>query len=149
MLCRAVVTLVTVPDSIAEPIAGERAHTWQRPTGATNDPWAWLRNRDDAIAYLEAENAYTDAWFAPLNGLVDTIFHEIKNRTQETDEAVPVKMGPWWYTTRTVEGSSYSIHCRGVSRATATDAVLLDENIEAGDNAYFSPGVFEVSPDNI
>ena len=148
MLCRAVVTLVTVPDPIAEPVAGERAHTWQRPTGATNDPWAWLRNRDDAIAYLEAENAYTDAWFAPLNGLVDTIFHEIKNRTQETDEAVPVKMGPWWYTTRTVEGSSYSIHCRGASRATATDAVLLDENIEAGDHEYFSLGVFEVSPDH-
>ena len=148
MLCRAVVTLVTVPDSIAEPIAGERAHTWQRPTGATNDPWAWLRNRDDAIAYLEAENAYTDAWFAPLNGLVDTIFHEIKNRTQETDEVVPVKMGPWWYTTRTVEGSSYSIHCRGASRATATEAVLLDENIEAGDHEYFSLGVFEVSPDH-
>ncbi len=49
--------------SVSEPLAQHVAHTWQRPSGPFDDPFAWLRDRDDpaTIAYLEAENAYADA----------------------------------------------------------------------------------------
>src|SRR4051794_1215975 len=55
---------------VQDPVAAQRPHTWNRPTGAVEDPWAWLRDRDDpaTIAYLEAENEYCDAWFAARAG---------------------------------------------------------------------------------
>jgi oligopeptidase B len=112
------------------------------------DPWAWLRDRDDpdTVAYLEAENRYSDAWFAEHRRLVDTLFGEIKTRVQETDLSAPVRKDQWWYVTRTEEGASYAIHCRGASAETATGQVLLDENVEAGDHEYFSVSAFDVSP---
>ena len=60
--------------------------------------------RPDTIAYLEAENAYADAWFAAHGDLVETMFQEIKSRVQETDLSVPVRTDGWWYSTRTDEG---------------------------------------------
>jgi oligopeptidase B len=139
------VTLVTVN----QPVAKQVPHVWHRPTGDAVDPWAWLRDRDDpdTIAYLEAENAHADAWFAPHTALTQTLFDELKSRVQETDVAVPVRKGEWWYTSRTEEGASYPIHCRGTSRETATEVVLIDENLEAQGHDYFSLGIFDVSPD--
>jgi oligopeptidase B len=131
------------------PVAKQVPHTWSRPTGDVDDPWAWLRDRDDpdTIAYLEAENAYADAWFAQREALTQQIFDEIKSRVQETDESVPTRKGQWWYVGRTVEGLSYGIHCRGTSRETATEHVLLDENVEADGHEFFSLGLLETNPD--
>ena len=64
----------------------------------------------------------------------------------------------YWYYARTVEGSEYPIYCR-VSGGRPGDAtrtprqeivgeeVLLDGNVEAGDQEFFSIGAFSVSPD--
>lgn len=136
--------------ALVAPVAKQVPHTWERPTGDADDPWAWLRDRDDpdTVGYLEAENDYAAAWLAPHDELVQTLFEEIKSRVQETDAAVPVRKGPWWYTARTVEGLDYPIHCRGISRETADAQVLLDENVEAAGHDYFSLGLFDVSPDH-
>ncbi|MEY2444999.1 MAG: oligopeptidase [Ilumatobacteraceae bacterium] len=133
-----------------QPVAKQIEHHWDRPTGRDSDPWAWLRNRDDpdTIAYLDAENEYSAAWFAERDDLVETIFGEIKSRIQETDVAAPVKDGPWWYTSRTEEGRDYPIHCRGRSAADATSDVLLDENLEAEGKDFFSVDAFDVSRDH-
>ncbi len=132
------------------PVAKQIPFEWQRPTGAASDPWAWLRNREDpdTIAYLEAENRYADEFFATHSTFVETVFEEIKSRVLETDLEAPVRKDTWWYSSRTEEGKSYPIHCRGASRETATDSVLLDENIEADGHEYFSLGAFAVSPDH-
>jgi oligopeptidase B len=132
------------------PIAARRTHEWNRPTGTVADPWAWLFDREDpdTIAYLDAENAFTDAWFAERGDMVETIFQEIKSRVQETDVSAPVQHGGWWYVNRTEEGSSYSIHCRGRSQQTATDHVILDENVEAAGYDYFAVGSTELSHDH-
>ena len=144
-----------VPDEstapvLSPPIAKQVPHTWSRPTGDVADPWAWLRDRDDpdTVAYLGAENAYAQAWLASHEQTVQTVFDEIKSRVQETDVAVPVRKGDWWYTARTVEGLDYAIHCRGTSRDTAGEFVLLDENVEAAGLDYFSLGLFEIRPDH-
>jgi oligopeptidase B len=126
------------------------------------DEYAWLTEKDDpdTIAYLTAENAYTEARTVDQAALRETIFDEIKARTQETDLSVPVRKGGYWYYTRTVEGQQYAIHCR---RAVAPDErvppstedgsplegeeVLLDGNIEAGSSEFFALGTFDVSPD--
>ena len=103
------------PAARSPPVAPTKPHTWERPTGPAEDPYAWLRDREDpdTIAYLEAENAYAAAFFDQHGDLVEKLFEEIKSRVQETDESVPVRHGPWWYVTRTIEGQSYPVFCRG------------------------------------
>jgi oligopeptidase B len=115
------------------------------------DEWYWLRERDnpEVLTYLEAENAYADAWLGGVAPLRDRIFEEIKGRIQETDESAPVPLGPWEYVSRTVEGSQYAMHCRrprGGDAATTT--VVLDENVLATGHDYFALGGFEVAPDH-
>lgn len=130
------------------------------------DEYAWLADRENpqTIAYLEAENAYTQAATEHLAPLRDTLFNEIRSRTQETDLSVPTRMGDYWYYTRTQEGKQYGIHCRQpvrpgevdppsvdpVGDGQATDPaeeVLLDDNLLAEGNEFFALGTFDVSPD--
>jgi oligopeptidase B len=123
------------------------------------DEYAWLTNKDDpqTIAYLEAENAWTAKATAHLTGLQDTVFTEIKSRTQETDLSVPSRKGGYWYYTRTVEGKQYGIQCRVAVQPGEIDPpmaedkpgeeVLLDGNALAEDKKFFALGTFDVSPD--
>jgi oligopeptidase B len=126
------------------------------------DEYAWLSDSGDpeTIAYLEAENAYTEAATAGQAKLRDAIFGEIKGRTQETDLSVPTRKGGWWYYTRTVEGMQYPVHCRRAVRPDDAgppvsddgqpldgEQVLLDGNELAGDGEFFSMGAYDVSPD--
>ena len=96
--------------AVAKQVPTERTHHGDTVT----DPYAWLADPKDpeVIAYLEAENAYTEALTAGLADLRSAVFDEIKARTQETDLSVPVRKGNWWRYSRTVEGQQYSIHCR-------------------------------------
>jgi oligopeptidase B len=121
------------------------------------DPYGWLRDRDtdpDVVAYLEAENAYTEAVMAPTADLQERLFGEIRSRIQETDLSVPSRRGPWWYYSRTVEGHQYGISCRrpaaagGAYDESASEQVLLDENVEAEGHDFYATGVFDISPDH-
>ena len=126
------------------------------------DEYAWLAAKDDpdTIAYLQAENAYTEAATAGLASLRDQIFAEIKARTQESDLSVPVRKGGWWHYSRTVEGEQYAVHCRrGVrpgevippisadGRPLDGEEVLLDGNELAAGHDFFAIGTFRPSPD--
>ena len=140
-----------VPPAATPPTA-KRVPVERRLHGETVvDEYAWLRDRDDpeVIAYLEAENAYLREVLAPTSDLRQTVFDEIKARTQETDLTVPVRKGPWWYYGRTVEGLQYAIRCRRAGEEDAsTEQVLVDFNEVAGDSPYLDVGAFEVSPDH-
>jgi len=126
------------------------------------DEYAWLAAKDDpdTIAYLKAENAFTEEVTAPLAGLRETVFTEIRNRTQETDLSVPVRKGGWWYYSRMVEGQQYGIHCRVAADPAVTDPpstvdgtappgeqILLDGNELARGHEFFALGTFDISPD--
>lgn len=127
------------------------------------DNYEWLRDKDDAevIAYLEAENAYTEQETAGLAELRGQIFDEIKSRTQETDLSVPTRMGNWWYYSRTLEGKSYGLQCRcpvdspdnwtpptlSADTEIAGEQILLDSNLEAEGHDFFSLGAFSISQD--
>ena len=126
------------------------------------DEFAWLADKEnpETIAYLEAENSYTQALTAGQAGLRATIFDEIKARTKETDLSVPSRKGGWWYYGRTEEGKQYSVRCRRAvlpsdSRPPMNEdggpledeEILLDLNQIAGDSQFFSLGTFDISPD--
>lgn len=140
----------TAPPSATIPVAPRKTHTWDRPTGPVDDPYAWLRDREDpdTIAYLTAENVVADEFFAQRTELVETIFGEIRRRVQETDDSVPVRHGPWWYVSRTVEGLAYPVFCRGASLESATEHVILDCNAEAEGHDFFDVHAVEPSPDH-
>ncbi len=144
------------------PVAPRRATVLRTHGDERVDDWYWLRDRDDpeVRAYLEAENAYTQAVMAHTSPLQEQLFEEIKSRVQETDTSAPVRKGPYEYFTRTIEGSQYGIHCRrpagtpGLPDAFAEpgtpsgEEVLLDENTLAEGHDYFALGGFSVSPDH-
>lgn len=131
-----------------------RPHVWHRPTGDVEDPFAWLRDRDDpaTVDYLESENAHADEWFAERSDLLDAVYGEIRSRVQETDLSPPVHHHGWWYVTRTEDGLAYPIHTRARTESDASDAnrstTMLDQNLEAAGHDYFDLGVFEMSPDH-
>ncbi|HET6192343.1 MAG TPA: S9 family peptidase, partial [Trebonia sp.] len=143
---------------VAKQVPTERTYHGDTVT----DPYAWLADPKDpeVIAYLEAENGYTEALTAGLGDLRSAVFDEIRARTQETDLSVPVRKGNWWRYTRTVEGQQYSIQCRRLVRDGEVtppmpedgkplddEEVLLDGNELAEGKAFFSLGAFSVSPD--
>ncbi|WP_305093909.1 S9 family peptidase [Prescottella sp. R16] len=127
------------------------------------DPYEWLRDKEnpEVVAYLEAENAYTEQQLEHLESLREKIFQEIKSRTQETDMSVPTRLGEWWYYSRTVEGKQYGVHCRcpiadpddwtppdlSADAAIAGEQVLLDGNSEAEGHEFFALGAYSISLD--
>ncbi len=153
----AAVTTEIAPPA-AKRVPSERTHHGDTVV----DEYAWLAAKDDpeTIAYLTAENDYTDARTAHLAELRADLFEETRRRTQETDLSVPTRKGGHWYYTRTVEGQQYGVQCRRAVRDGETDPpvstdgapldgeeVLLDGNLLAEGHDFFSLGAFDVSPD--
>ncbi|HXY26894.1 MAG TPA: hypothetical protein VEH82_01265, partial [Acidimicrobiales bacterium] len=146
---------------VAPPSAPRRPHVISAHGDDREDPWFWLRERDDpeVLAYLEAENAYTDQVTARLGPLRSALFEEMKARIKETDMSVPARRGPWWYYTRTEEGKDYAIHCRRPARGRdelppagepgGEEQILLDENQLAQGSEYFALGGATVSHDHL
>jgi oligopeptidase B len=139
---------MTSPSS--PPQAPRRPHVLSLHGDERVDDWYWLRERDDpeVIAYLEAENAYTDAVTARTGALQEQLYKEIRARIQETDESAPVPHGGYWYLHRTVEGLQYPIHVRRTETPDGREQVLLDENELAEGQDYFRLGVLGTSPDH-
>jgi oligopeptidase B len=153
----------TTEPAVATPPAAQRIPVERTHHGdAVIDEYAWLADKEnpETIAFLEAENAYTETMTAATGALRTAIFDEIKARTQETDLSVPTRKGGWWYYSRTVEGKQYALHCRRAVRAADAgpprtgdggpldgEEVLLDGNELAADAPFFSLGAFAVSPD--
>ncbi|OCG73875.1 S9 family peptidase [Microbacterium sediminis] len=145
------------------PIAARRPVARTHHGDTFEDPYEWLRAKDDpeVIALLEAENAHADAVLAGLEPLRERIFQEIKGRVRESDLSVPSRKGEWWYYGRTVEGKQYGIQCRAPLAGpddwtppvlspdveVPGEQVLLDSNVEAEGHSFFSLGSFDVSSD--
>ncbi len=134
----------------APPVAPRRPHVTELHGERREDPWAWLRDREDpaVIRHLEAENAYTAAMTAHTAGLRERLYREMLGRIQETDLGVPVRRGEWFYYSRTEEGKAYPIYARKRGSLDAAEEVILDQNAEAEGQAYFHLGGMEVSPDH-
>ena len=113
------------------------------------DNYSWLREKQnpDVRAYLEAENAYTDAVMKPTEALQKKLYDEILSRIKETDVEVPYREGGYYYYVRTEAGKQYPIHCRKKGSMNAPEEVVLDLNELAKGQAFMSVGAFVVSDD--
>lgn len=150
---------IVVTPPVAKKVPTERIHHGD----TVIDDYEWLRDKDDpeVIAFLETHNAVTEAATAPLAGLREQIFGEIKGRTQETDMSVPSRRGKYWYYARTAEGKQYATRCRcpiaddddwnppevSESAELPGEEVIFDANVEADGHDFFSLGALSISDD--
>lgn len=113
------------------------------------DNYYWLRDKQnpDVRAYLEAENAYTDAVMKPTEPLQKKLYDEMLSRIKETDVEVPYKFGDYFYYTRTEAGKQYPIRCRKKGSMEAPEEVVLDLNELGKGQVFISLGAFEVTDD--
>jgi len=114
------------------------------------DHYAWLRQKDnpEVIAYLEAENTYTDAILRPTEAFQESLYQEMVGRILQTDLSVPYRLRGFLYFTCTEQGKQYPIHCRRVDTSGSLDEVLLDLNRLAEGHSFLGLGAFDVSNDN-
>ena len=131
------------------PVAAVRPQVLEADGDRRVDPYYWLRDKHDpeVIAYLEAENAYTDAVTAGAGDLQERLYREIVGRVQETDSSAATLFKGWLTYTRTVEGLDYEIYCRRRGTVDAPEEVILDANELAKGHDYFELGYVERSPD--
>jgi oligopeptidase B len=129
----------------------------KKPHAATNhgvtvtDDYAWLRDpgypevTDKAVlAHLTAENAWFEARMKPHEGLVETLFGEMRGRIKEADKSVPQKDGDWLYWIEYEEGAEYKKWWRKPVSG-GPDELLLDEVALAEGKEYFRLGAISVS----
>lgn len=114
------------------------------------DPYYWLNQREDpeVIAYLEAENAYTEERMKGTEDLQTSLFDEIVARIPKTDESVPYFYNGYWYYTRFVEEGEYPIYCRKKESLEADEEIMLNVNEMAEGYDYYQVVGLSVSPDN-
>ncbi len=116
---------------IADPYAWLRAENWQEVMADPSvlDP--------EIRAYLEAENAYTEAVMADTEALQAKLFAEMKGRLKEDDASVPLPDGEWAYFSRFQPGAQHPQFCRSPVDAPDRPEVMLDGDAEAEGKAYF------------
>jgi oligopeptidase B len=139
----------------APPLAKKKDHVTTWHGSEVNDPWFWLREKTnpEVIAYLEAENAYTEAHNPSVKHFGEALYTEILGRIKQTDLSVPERRGAFYYYSRTEEGKQYPIMCRRKARADGSDdtaaaeQILLDLNALAAGHKFFAIGAYQVSDD--
>src|SRR3984957_14916633 len=133
------------------PVAERRPFDVVSPNGNRRDDYYWLRDdtrkSKDVLGYLEAENAYRDAYMAPSGALTQKLYDELVARLQPDDASVPVMDRGYLYYSRFVPGLDYALYVRRKGALTAPEEVMLDGNAMAHGHSFFQIGDTEVSPD--
>src|SRR5262245_63971936 len=104
------------------------------------DDYYWLREKSnpEVLAYLEAENAYTQAVMKPTEPFQAALYKEMLGRIKQTDLSVPYRLGDYFYYTRTEQGKQYPIHCRKRGSLDGKEEVTVDLNELAKGQKFLS-----------
>ena len=124
------------------------AYYWMRLTETQRITVPHDEHTQEVIAHLAAENAYSDAILAPVAGLREQLYEEIKGRIKETDLSVPYRENGYWYHHRYEEGKEYPVHVRRKDEPDAVDEDILNENELAAGSTYFDLDDYEIDPTN-
>ncbi len=138
---------------LPDPPIVRKVHTETHLHGLTlTDDFAWLRDKEnlEVTPYLEAENAFAEAYMAPLSSLRRELYDEMLSHIKQTDVSVPFLDGVWRYYTRTEEGQQYAIHCRKPADQpfeSSQEEVILDGNQLAEGHEFFAIGDTDITDD--
>jgi oligopeptidase B len=113
-----------------EPRAAQHLYPVESPNGRRVDPYYWLRDdgraEPDVLAYLNAENAWYQAYASRYQALSSTLFKEMRSRIKEDDSSVPYRSHGYLYLTRYETGQEYPIYARRLDQEGAAEQVLLN-----------------------
>lgn len=143
-------TTQSSPTVADPPRAAIRPHAFHEHGRERVDDYSWLR--DDArkdpemLAYLAAENAYTQAVLAPTEPLQAKLYQELVGRLKQDDDTVPFRKDGFWYYRRFETGQEYDRLYRRKGLLSAPEELLLDLNLLAQGHDYFRLGDFDVTP---
>ncbi len=114
------------------------------------DNYYWLNEREnpEVIAYLEAENSYTQEVMKSTEELQNKIYDEIVGRIKQNDVSVPYFYNGYSYYTKYDEGKEYPIFCRKSTELNSQEEVFINGNILAEGHAYFNLGAWAFSTNN-
>ena len=140
--------------AIPAPVAARKEHLSEYHGVTLSDPYFWLKDQNypevgntQILDYLNAENTYHSQFLEPHTALVDTVFNEMKGRTDEQETSVPVIDNGYEYHWFYREGEEYRTRSRK-NIETGEAHVFLDENALAQGYEYFVLGDWVISPDN-
>ncbi|MGH9967869.1 MAG: S9 family peptidase [Pyrinomonadaceae bacterium] len=131
------------------PMAEKKTKTTNIHGETLVDDYFWLREKTNpqVIAYLESENAHTEAVMKPTAALQEKLYKEMVSHIKETDQSAPYRWGNYFYYTRTEQGKQYPTYCRKLGTLDAKEEVVLDQNELAKGFKFFSIGSFVASDD--
>ncbi len=129
------------------PMAEKKTKTTKIHGETLVDDYFWLREKSNpaVIAYLESENAHTEAVMKPSAAFQEKLYKEMVGHIKETDSSVPYRWGDYFYYTRTEQGKQYPTYCRKLGSLDAKEEVILDQNELAKGLKFFNIGAFVVS----
>jgi oligopeptidase B len=113
------------------------------------DHYAWLREKTspEVIAFLEQENAYTNAIMKPTAELQAKLYAEMVGHIKESDVSVPFRDKAYFYYSRTEQAAQYPIYCRKHGSLEAAEEIILDMNQMAAGEGFLALGALTVSDD--
>ncbi len=137
-------------NNVKPPVAKKIAKELTLHNDIRTDNYYWMNEREnpEVIAYLEAENAYTEAMMKHTEELQVKLYDEIVGRIKQTDESVPYKLNGYYYYTRYEEGKEYPIYCRKYDNMQSPEEIMLNVNEMAEGYAFYQVGGYRVSEDN-
>jgi oligopeptidase B len=146
-------TQFTSPTATAPPVAKREPRVDTLHDHRRVDDYAWLRRKDtpEVLAYLKAENDYTESFMRPTRPLQETLYAEMLARIKQTDLSVPYRKRGWIYYSRTEEGKQYPIRARKKATEKGSEStpeqVLIDANEIAKQEKFVAVGAQVVSQD--
>jgi oligopeptidase B len=143
-------TVMNQSDFQAPPMAPQQPKQFQEFGNQRSDPFFWIKNPDDSqvLAYLKAENDYTQAVMKPTLGLQEKLFAEMKARIKEEDATVPQLYRGYYYYSRTETGKQYPLYCRKKGQLSTNEEVFFDVNKLAEGKDAFIFAEYSISTQN-
>ena len=94
-----------IKTKVTPPVAEKQPSVFESGGDRRIDNYFWMRDRDNpkVQAYLEAENAYTQALMQHTETLQKQLYEEMLARIKETDLSVPYRKDDYYYYLRTEE----------------------------------------------
>ncbi|MBU0529834.1 S9 family peptidase [bacterium] len=135
---------------IDAPVAEKQPHELAIHGDTRIDNYFWLNQRDNekVIAYLNAENAYTDKMMKHANKLQKKLYKEIVGRIKQDDESVPYKDNDFFYYQRYEEDIEYPVYARKHNNLDNAEEILLNVDEMAEGHAFYNVNGLNISPDN-
>ncbi len=117
-----------VSQTVSPPPAKKASKVYTEHGNKRTDDYFWMNNASDptVINYLNAENAYVDAYMKRTEPLQKKIYNELVARIPGRDQSLPTKRNGYWYYSKFEEGKQYPYYVRKKGKTSAPEEIILD-----------------------